>query len=385
MAAPATRPLQQITHSWHTPKEHDHMENRQIRKRFTGRRLRGAALPALALLASAGLILTACTSGSTSGGGSNATAGPAQSGAAAAAGGTISIFVIGGKSDDPFWSKVKRGVDDAAKVVQAHGGKVTWLGPQNYENLGPDAAKLILTAKSQGATAVIGADWVPDAQNEAFKSVSSSGVPVFLYNSGGADAAKAVGALTYTGSDELLAGRAGGEFFAQKGVKNVLCVNTLPGAVNTEARCKGISEGVSSSGKSTQLPLPSSNFGNPTAVTQAIKAALLKDSSIDGVVTISTTDADSAAAAIEQAAASSRVKLGTFDMDDTQLSRVKDGKQLFCIDQQPYMQGYLAVSQAYAYNAYGLLLPQSPLLTGPAVISASNVDQALAGAKAGVR
>jgi simple sugar transport system substrate-binding protein len=67
------------------------------------------------------------------------------------------------------------------------------------------------------------------------------------------------------------------------------------------------------------------------------------------------------------------------------LSRIKDGKQLFCTDQQPYLQGFLAVSQAYAYNAYGLLLPQSPVLTGPAVINADNVDQALAGAQAGVR
>jgi simple sugar transport system substrate-binding protein len=338
---------------------------------------------ALALVASSTLLLAACTSGSTSKEGADS---PATAAAAAApASGKASIFVIGGKSDDPFWSKVKRGVDDAAKVVEANGGKVTWLGPQNYDNLGPDAAKLILTAKSQGATALIGADWVPDAQDDAFKQVTSSGIPVFLYNSGGADAAKAVGALTYTGSDELLAGRAGGEFFARSGVKNVLCVNTLPGAANTEARCKGIADGVAASGKSTQLPLPSSNFGNPTAVTQAIKAALLKDGAIDGVVTISTQDADSAAAAIEQAGAAGKVKLGTFDMDGTQLTRVKEGKQLFCIDQQPYMQGYLAVSQAFAYNAYGLLLPQSPLLTGPAVINASNVDQALAGAKAGVR
>jgi simple sugar transport system substrate-binding protein len=338
----------------------------------------------LALLTLAGLTLTACSSGSPT---ATSTTGAATAQATAAApSGPISIFVIGGKSDDPFWSKVKRGVDDAAKVVEAHGGKVTWLGPQNYDNLGPDAAKLILTAKSQGATAVIGADWVPDAQDQAFKSVTSSGIPVFLYNSGGADAAKNVGALTYTGSDESLAGQAGGKFFAEKGVKNVLCVNTLPGATNTEARCKGIADGVASGGgKSTQLPLPSSNFGNPTAVTQAIKAALLNDGSIDGVVTISVVDANSAAAAIQQANAGSKVKLGTFDMDDTQLERVKGGAQLFCIDQQPYMQGYLAVSQAFAYNAYGLLLPQNSLLTGPAVINASNVEAALAGAKAGIR
>ena len=28
------------------------------------------------------------------------------------------IFVVGGKPDDPFWSIVKRGAEDAGKVVQ---------------------------------------------------------------------------------------------------------------------------------------------------------------------------------------------------------------------------------------------------------------------------
>ena len=362
------------------------MEDSNARRRLSPRPPR-SALTVIGMLTAATLTATAlaaCSSGAASDGTSNSSATTAAAGSNASADGKISIFVVGGKSDDPFWSKVKRGVDDATKVVEANGGKVTWLGPQNYDNLGPDAAKLIQTAKSQGASAVIAADWVPDAQDAALKSVTSSGVPVFLYNSGGAEAAQKVGALTYTGSDELLAGKAGGKYFGEKGAKNVLCVNTLPGASNTEARCKGISEGIAP-GKSTQLPLASSNFGNPTAVTQAIKAALLKDKSIDGVVTISTVDADSAAAAIEQANATDKVKLGTFDMDEAQLARIKDGKQLFCIDQQPYMQGYLAVSQAFAYNAYGLLLPQSPLLTGPAVINESNVDATLAGAKAGVR
>ena len=37
------------------------------------------------------------------------------------------IFVVGGKADDPFWSIVKRGAEDAGKVVSAEGGKVVWL------------------------------------------------------------------------------------------------------------------------------------------------------------------------------------------------------------------------------------------------------------------
>jgi simple sugar transport system substrate-binding protein len=135
----------------------------------------------------------------------------------------------------------------------------------------------------------------------------------------------------------------------------------------------------------TALPLPSSNFGNPTAVAQAIKAALLKNKSVDGVVTISTDDANSAANALSQANLTSKVKLATFDMDPTQLERIKAGTQVLAIDQQPYLQGYLAVSMAYQYVKFGLRLPQQPILTGPALITKDNVDQAIAGAAAGVR
>ena len=86
--------------------------------------------------------------------------------------------------------------------------------------------------------------------------------------------------MNYIGSDDSEAGKAGGGFFGEQGVKKVLCVNTLPGAANSEARCDGIAEGIKSSGgTSKQLPLPSSNFGNPTAIAQAVKAALLKDDS----------------------------------------------------------------------------------------------------------
>jgi simple sugar transport system substrate-binding protein len=340
---------------------------------------------AVAAVAAAALLsISACNSGSPSN--AEADTGSGAASAAAAGKGGSAIFVIGGKSDDPFWSKVKRGVDDAAKVVQAQGGSVTFLGPQNYDNLGPDAAKLIDSAISQGAAAIIGPDWVPEAQDAAFKRVAGKNIPLIVYNAGGIEAANKLGALNYIGSDEATAGKAGGEFLGKQGAKNVLCVNTLPGAANTEARCKGIADGVKASGgTSKQLPMPSSNFGNPTAVAQGIKAALLKDDSIDAVVTISTQDADSAASAIQQADVGAKVKLGTFDMDESQLNRIEGGKQLFSIDQQPYLQGYLAVSLANGYLKYGLELPQRPLLTGPAIISADNVDSAIAGAKAGIR
>jgi simple sugar transport system substrate-binding protein len=296
------------------------------------------------------------------------------------------IFVIGGKADDPFWSKVKKGADDAGLVAKAQGGSVTWLGPQNYDNLGPDAAKLIRTALSQHPDAIVAPDWVPEAMDDAFKEVVAAHVPLIVYNSGGMDAATRLGAMNFVGNEEYTAGLGGGEYYGGHGAKNVLCVNTLPGATNTESRCKGIADGIGKNGgKSSQLPLPSSSFGNPTAVAQAIKAALQKDASVDGVITISAGDANSAATAISQAGVEGKAKLGSFDMDETGLQRIKSGTQLFAIDQQPYLQGYLAVSLLNGYVSYGLDLPTKPVLTGPGIVDASNVDTTMAGAKAGAR
>jgi simple sugar transport system substrate-binding protein len=362
------------------------MEGTPAGRRLPGRRP-SRTLVAVSLLATLTTALAACSSGSTKnddsdGGGATATAAANTGGS----GGKVSIFVIGGKSDDPFWSTVKRGGEDAAKMVEAAGGTVTFLGPQNYDNLGPDAAKLALTALSQNPSAVVGPDWVPENQNEAWKEITGKGVPVFLYNAGGAEQAKAVGALKYVGSDEYEAGKAGGERFGEAGAKNVLCVNTLPGAANTEARCKGVADGAAAKGaKSTQLAMPSSTFGNPSAITQGIKAALLKDKTVNAVITIGVQDADSAAAAIEQGGVADRVQLGTFDVSQTQLDRIKAGKQLFAIDQQPYLQGYYAVSMAFQYVSYGLFPPQNPMLTGPLLITADNVDSAIEGTRTGVR
>lgn len=296
------------------------------------------------------------------------------------------IYVIGGKPDDPFWSKVKKGADDAGLVVAARGGKVIWLGPQTYDNLGPDAANLIRTALGQKPSAVVGPDWVPEAMDDAFKAVTAAKVPLIVYNAGGVEKAKELGALNYIGSDEHLAGVAGGRYFANAGAKKVLCVNTLPGATNTEARCRGVAQGIAEKGGSaSQLPLPSTTFGDPTAVAEAIKAAILRDPAVDGVITIGAGDSNSAALAIAQARAQGRVRLGTFDLDQPVLERIKAGTQLFAIDQQPYFQGFLAVSLLHAKVSFGLDLPTVPILTGPGIVDASNIDATLAGVRAGAR
>jgi simple sugar transport system substrate-binding protein len=296
------------------------------------------------------------------------------------------IFVVGGKADDPFFAVIKKGVDDAALAVEANGGSVSFLQLQTYDAIGPDAANLVRTAINQGADGIAVPNWVPDAEDPAIKAALDAGIPVMLYNSGGMEKAEELGALNYIGSDEYLAGKAGGEYFAENGATNVVCVNTVPGAANLEARCQGVIDGMTEAGQSAkQLPLPPTSFGNPTAVAEAIKAALLNDDSVDGVITISQADADSAANGIAQAGAGERVGLGGFDMNQTILDRISNGTQLFAIDQQPYLQGYLATSLLHSSVAFGTAVPTKPILTGPAIVDASNVEQTMTGVKQGAR
>jgi len=298
----------------------------------------------------------------------------------------VTIAVVGGKSDDPFFAKVKKGIDDAALVVAAHGGTVNYLQLQTYDNIGGDAANLVRTAISQGASVIAVPNWVPDSQDEAIKAAMDAGIPVMLYNSGGGDKALELGAINYIGNEEYPAGLAAGAYFGTHDSKNVICVNTVPGAQNLEDRCRGVSDGITKEGGvSTQLPLPASAFGDPTAVAEAIKATLLKDPSINGVITISAGDANSAATGIEQAGVTGTVKLASFDMDGAGLDRIKAGTQLFAVDQQPWLQGFLAVTMADAYVNFGTAIASAPVLTGPGIVDAANVDATIAGATAGFR
>ena len=119
------------------------------------------------------------------------------------------IAVVGGKTDDPFFAKVKKGIDDGALVVKAHGGSVNYLQLQTYDNIGGDAANLFRTAISQKVSVIAVPDWVPGSEDEAIKAAQAAGIPVILFNSGGGDKAKELGAINYVGNEEYPAGLAG--------------------------------------------------------------------------------------------------------------------------------------------------------------------------------
>jgi simple sugar transport system substrate-binding protein len=298
----------------------------------------------------------------------------------------VSIVVIGGASDDPFFSTVKNGVDAAASAVSPLGGKVTYLEMPNYDNIGPDAAKLAQTALSLHPNVIAVPDWVPSAEDAVLSRIHKAGITLIVYNSGTFSHVTALGSLTYIGTDYYQSGLAGGKEFVSAGAKNIVCVNTVPGDTSAEAMCSGYQNAEKAGGGSySELELPTTSFGNPTAVAQAVKSELITHSSIDGVAVFGAQDADSAAAGIQQANDTQKVKLIGYNLSTNTLNRIKAGTQLATIDQQPYAQGFYTVMAGFQYVAYGINLASRPILTGPLVIDSKNVNQAIAGTALGVR
>ncbi len=84
--------------------------------------------------------------------------------------------------------------------------------------------------------------------------------------------------------------------------------------------------------------------------------------------------------------AGSKAKLITFDLNADAAQAIKDGKIEFSIDQQPYVQGYLAVTALYLKLKNGNDMGGGgPVLTGPSFVDKSNIDTILPFAKQGTR
>lgn len=296
------------------------------------------------------------------------------------------IAIIGGMNSDQFWNKVKKGVDDARLVVEANGGQVNYLRMQSYDNFAADAAEIIRVAISQNPDGIAVPNWVSESQDPAIKEAIAAGIKVILFNAGTVEKANELGAINYIGTDEYIAGRAGGDQLVKLGAAKGVCINTLPGTANIEARCKGMIDAMTDAGASAeQLPLPSTAFGDPAAIAEAVKAYLLRNPGVTGALTIGAGEADASVIGIQQAGLSGAVKLGSFDFNQATLSRIKAGEQAFAIDQQPYLQALLAVTLLASHIDFGTDLPTVPILTGPGIIDASNVDATIVGVQLGAR
>ena len=322
-------------------------------------------LTAVAVAGVAAIGLAAC-----SGGGAPSTTASGGGGGAGDNSGYTFAMVTHETPGDTFWDKIKAGANQAAKNTGV---------TLKYSN-DPDPGKqatLIQNAVDSKVDGIATTLATPDALAGAVKSAGAANIPVVAFNSG-IDQYQQVGALMYFGSDETLAGQTAGKRIAAAGGKNVLCVIQAAGSVALEARCNGVKSGIPAT-SNIQV-----NGADDPSVVSALQAKLSQDKSIDWIVTLGAPIALDAMKAIDQAGSSA--KLATFDLNVDAAQAIKDGKIQFSVDQQPYLQGYLAIESLYLLKKNGNDIGGGkPVLTGPSFVDSKNIDAILPFAKNNTR
>lgn len=281
------------------------------------------------------------------------------------------IVVAHGQANDPFWSVVKNGVEEAAKDT---GINVDYRSPETFDMVA--MSQLIDAAVNQEPDGLVVSIPDADALGPSIERAVAAGIPVISINSG-SDVSKGLGALLHVGQDEYDAGKAAGELLAAEGGKNGICVNQEVGNVALDLRCQGFSDGFGGS----VTVLPTSN--DPAEIESKVAAALASDESVDTVMALGASTAGEPAVAAVKASGRD-ISVASFDLSASFLQSIVDGDAAFAIDQQQFLQGYLSVNFLALHAKYGLM-PGGNVPSGPNLITADKAGQVIDLSAKGIR
>jgi simple sugar transport system substrate-binding protein len=288
------------------------------------------------------------------------------------------VMVSHGQTSDPFWSVVANGAGDAAREL---GVRLEYQAPTGFDMVRMSQLIDAAAASRPSALAISVPD--PDALAASVKAAVAAGIPAISVNSGDA-AWERLGFLAHIGQTEYESGVAAGERLASGGAKRVLCVNHEVGNVSLDTRCRGLSDGLTKRGAA--MKVLGVSLADPEDAAQRIRSALARDAAIDGMLMLGPGGAAPALAALRETDRLGRIAVGTFDLTPEVLAAVRDGQLLFAIDQQPYLQGYLAVVLLTKYLETKAMPGGGQIIrTGPSFVTKDNAADVIALAERGIR
>ena len=279
--------------------------------------------------------------------------------------------VTHGQASSAFWAIVRNGIDAAARQSSV---TINYRSPDVYN---VDRMRRLIdeavAAEPDGLIVSITSDEVVPS----VRAASEAGIPVVSINSG-SDVFRRAGALAHVGQPEARAGAAAGRRMAAAGVSNGLCVNQEVGNEGLDLRCAGFARAMRrAGGRSRVLSVDTKDAeGTRTSI-----ATTVSEERIDGVLTLNSAGGEAALAVLPE-----RVELGTFDMTPAILEAVREGRIMFAIDQQPYLQGYLPVVFLAERARHGLFPGQGQVIpTGPHFVTRETAEQAMQLSQRGIR
>ncbi|MGN0096703.1 MAG: substrate-binding domain-containing protein [Corynebacterium sp.] len=310
--------------------------------------------------------------------GCSATGGAPRASDGEGGGGTVDTprYVVSmishGAPGDTFWDLVRKGAEDAAR-------KDNIELRYSSDPQAPNQASLVQSAIDSDVDGI--AVTMPNANaiGPAAQRAVDADIPVVGLNAGMEDY-EDYGLTGFFGQEEGVAGEKAGERLQEEGAKKALCVIHEQGNSSQEARCDGIRKGLT--GGSVEILYV--NGQDLTSVKSTVQSKLVQDSSIDWVMGLVTPVSLVVADAAESTGAD--VNIGTFDTNAELVPAIQNGRISFAVDQQPYLQGYMAVDALWLAKRNGTTVGGGrPVYTGPSFVDGSNIDTIADAAKEGLR
>ena len=233
----------------------------------------------------------------------------------------------------------KKGVDQAAKDLGSSAVKVSQVYANN------DVSKQVAGVNAAIAAKVhVIATSVPDASalKDPLSRAASRGIVIITANSGLGAFDNLKTYMTHVGQTEDIAGQGAGLQFNAAGAKNLVVVIHEASNSGLTQRAAGAKKTFKGATKTLVIPNATSDLPGMQA---KLRAYFRANSKTDALLGLNPDVTTAALAAVPKG-----TKLATFDLSGQVITAIEDGKMLFAVDQQQYLQGYLPVVFADAVH-----------------------------------
>ena len=306
---------------------------------------------------------------------------------AASADGLNIVFTHHSSASNTFWQAVKKGYDDACGKVEA---KCNMIFTQTEGSVEQQLANMraALAAKPDALLTSI-------VDNKAFddviKEARDAGVLVIAVNVDDTEGAKGNARQAFIGQGFKPAGyslgKAISDSFPKEGPIKVLVGISAPGQNWSESRGAGVMqflEEYKTAHPDRQVSWERIDSGTDLAVTSDRVGAYL-NAHPDTTAYFDTGFwcAGVARSLQDRGVAPGKVLLGGFDLVPEVLQQMQKGYVQALVDQQPYMQGFMPVMEAYLNKKVGLA--PSDIDTGQGIVRPDQADAIMALSAQGLR
>lgn len=243
-------------------------------------------------------------------------------------------FISHAPDSDAWWNTMRNALKHGAEDF---GVKVDYLNPKTGDIA--EMAKIIDEAAAEKYDGMITtiADYA--VLKDRLKAVvDKRKIPLITVNSGTEEQSEDVGAVLHIGQPEHFAGLKAGQKAASAGIKTFVCLNHYATNVASHERCQGFADGLGAA-KFEELKLT----GDATNMQNQITAYLASGNEPEAFLALGPSSAHPALAALKTAKLMRQPYFATFDLSSQINDGIRKGAIAFAIDQQPYLQGYLAV------------------------------------------